>query len=132
MVAGRLGKEQLDWLAKILDKHADKPALLMMHHNPEIDSHKNGLKDTKELFEVIKDKKHVKGLFFGHTHNWNQKTHHDIHLVNLPPVAYVFQKGKPSGWVDCHVTDDAMELTLHSLDESHEQHLEKLKLSWRS
>ena len=22
-----------------------------------------------------------------------------IHLINLPPTAYVFEEGKPSGWV---------------------------------
>ena len=32
---GLLGAAQLQWLAKALDAHADKPALLVAHHNLE-------------------------------------------------------------------------------------------------
>ena len=31
---GLLGQEQLDWLAGALDANPDKPALVLIHHNP--------------------------------------------------------------------------------------------------
>lgn len=48
-IPGVVGPEQLGWLSKTLDSHADKPALVMVHHNPvaETDSKKTGgLLDT--------------------------------------------------------------------------------------
>ena len=33
---GLLGEQQLDWLAKSLDANNDKPALVMVHHNPGV------------------------------------------------------------------------------------------------
>ena len=35
-VRGKLGDDQLKWLAETLDADAKKPALVMVHHNPEI------------------------------------------------------------------------------------------------
>ena len=37
---------------------------------------------------------------FGHTHFWHRDQRKGIHLLNLPPVAYVFKKEAPSGSVD--------------------------------
>ena len=37
---------------------------------------------------------------YGHTHNWKVESDTSgIHLINLPPVSYVFREGEPSGWV---------------------------------
>ena len=33
---GTLGKEQRTWLARALDAHADKPAIIVTHHNPRL------------------------------------------------------------------------------------------------
>src|SRR5262245_23180291 len=33
---GFLGPQQLDWLAKTLDENPDKPALVLIHHNPGV------------------------------------------------------------------------------------------------
>jgi hypothetical protein len=51
--------------------------------------------------------------------------------VNLPPVAYVFQKGRPNGWVEATLRDDGMQLKLNCLDKSHPQHDETAELKWR-
>jgi 3',5'-cyclic-AMP phosphodiesterase len=32
---GELGNEQLDWLIKALDAHVDRPAMIMVHHDPQ-------------------------------------------------------------------------------------------------
>src|SRR5262245_32441199 len=43
---GLLGTEQLDWLAKALDENRDKPAAVLVHHNPGVEGKIDGLKDT--------------------------------------------------------------------------------------
>lgn len=129
---GKLGEAQLKWLAAVLDAKADKPALISVHHHPQWEGDKlAGIADTRELFELLTPRKHVKAVFFGHTHNWNQKVHAGIHLVNLPPVAYTFAKDKPSGWVEAALSATGMELTLHGVGPANDAHGQKLELAWR-
>jgi 3',5'-cyclic-AMP phosphodiesterase len=133
---GVLGKKQLDWLAGALDAKADKPALVMVHHDPD-DKPKpqgkvTGLTDAAALLEVLRPRKQVKVLFYGHTHDWHLEDRDGLHLVNFPPVAYPFKAGKPSGWVDAHLREDGMTLELRSIDPKHPQHGEKHELKWRA
>jgi len=133
---GVLGETQLKWLAATLDEHADKPALVSVHHHPVWPKNEPGFKnggitDTVALFEILQPRKQVKAVFFGHTHDWAITNHEGIHLVNLPPVAYIFTKGRPSGWVSAEVGRDGMKLALSALDKSHRQHGEKHVLAWR-
>jgi 3',5'-cyclic AMP phosphodiesterase CpdA len=136
VVTGELGGAQLEWLAKALDARADKPAILVAHHNPQFKPGPNnawgGLKDAKALFDLVADRKQVKAYIFGHTHEWRLSKMGDVHLVNLPPVAYVFQQGRPNGWVEATLRDDGMQLKLSCLDKSHPQHNEIADLKWRS
>ena len=130
---GKLGEAQLKWLAAALDAHPDKPALISVHHHPVFEGEKlGGIQDTKELLEILVSRKQVKAVFYGHTHAWGQKVHEGIHLVNLPPVAYVFDKTKPSGWVEAAVGGKGMELTCHGVGPKHDAHGKKLELAWRS
>ncbi len=130
---GKLEQGQRDWLAKALDEHRDKPALVMVHHNPHLDPTKpNGsLQDTAELFEILLPRKQVKALFFGHSHKWDLKEKDGMHLVNLPSVAYPFAKEQPTGWVDCHLQSGGMTLELRSHNEQHPAHGKKSELKWR-
>jgi 3',5'-cyclic AMP phosphodiesterase CpdA len=127
---GVLGQQQLDWLAEQLDHCAGKPALVMVHHNPDWREGTSGLTDTEQLFEVCKTRSHVKALFFGHTHHVSFSQKQGVHLVNLPPVAYVFNKDDPSGWVDATVRKDGIDLRLRSLDQDHPLHDKITKLNW--
>ncbi len=130
---GMLGKPQLDWLGKALDANADKPALVMLHHNPGITEAVPGLTDTGALLEVIRPRKQVKAYFFGHTHFWNiTRDDSGIHFINLPPTAYLFREGKPNGWVRAIVAADGMKLELRCLDTKHPQHGEVTDLKWRA
>ena len=129
---GKLGEAQLKWLAAALDAKPDKPALVSVHHHPQWEGEKiAGIQDTRELFEIITPRKQVKAVFYGHTHNWNVKTHDGIHLVNLPPIAYVFAKDKPSGWVEAAIGATGMDLTLHGVGPKNEAHGKKTTLAWR-
>jgi len=131
-IPGRLGKAQLDWLAKTLDAHADKPALLMAHHYPEKGGQGNGLQDTDALFDLIVPRKQVKAYFFGHSHRWALAKHEGIHLVNLPATAYVFANTEPSGWVDTRLHAGGTTLTLTAIDKKHPTHGKTFELKWRA
>ena len=129
---GRLGAEQLAWLARTLDQNANKPALILVHHNPGKDGNIGGLKDTAALFQVIRPRKQVKAFVYGHTHDWKVTPDDSgIHLINLPPVAYVFKEGRPSGWVRATLDRYGMDLELRCIESTHVGHGEKLRLKWR-
>lgn len=130
---GLLGPEQLQWLAKALDANPQTPALVVLHHNPGINGGNLGLKDTLPLFEVIRPRVQVKAYLYGHTHAWKVETDPSgIHLVNLPPVSYVFREGFPSGWVHAAIGPAGMRLELRCVDRTRKDHGQKVNLAWRS
>lgn len=129
---GVLGDAQRQWLAKALDAHADKPAIVMVHHTPDERPMTPGLVDTPALFETLLPRKHVKAIFFGHSHVWSVTQREGLHLVNLPPTAYVFDKKHPNGWVDATLAADGMRLRLHCLDKSHAANGQTHELKWRA
>ena len=131
---GALGEKQLAWLAKSLDANFNKPALVVIHHNPNLDgTSKGALMDTKELFEIIRPRKQVKAYFFGHSHSWSVETDSSgIHLVNLPPTAYLFDKTKPNGWVLADLEKKGTRLELRCLDRTHSEHGRVVDLKWRT
>ena len=55
----------------------------------------------------------------------------DIHLVNLPPTAYLFDKARPNGWVLAALKEDGATLTLNALDKRHADHGKTVDLKWR-
>jgi len=129
---GLIGREQLDWLASALDANQKKPALVMVHHNPGLTGNM-GLKDTMAFLEIIRPRRQVKAYIYGHTHTWRiDQDNSGIHLVNLPPVAYVFAKGEPSGWVRAGLQPDGISLELRSLDPAHKAHAQTTVLKWRA
>jgi hypothetical protein len=82
---------------------------------------------------VLRPRRQVKMLIYGHTHNWSVE--HDpagLHLINLPPVAYVFKKGNPSGWAHLRLEPNAGLLELRCLDPDHPAHRQIHRLEWRT
>jgi predicted phosphodiesterase len=130
---GVLGEEQRTWLSKALDARTDKPALVMVHHDPMlVEGKKTGLLDTAELMEILKPRRHVKAMIYGHTHTWRMTELEGIHLVNLPAVAYPFNKAEVTGWVDCTLHPDGMSLEMHAHDTAHAAHGKVSDLKWRT
>ena len=130
---GALGERQIDWVAEALDTHPDRPALIVVHHHPDANNpYTLGLRDTVPLYDVLLPRKHVKAVIFGHTHDWKTAEHEGLHLVNLPPVAYVFRAGRPNGWVDARLEENGILLELRSLDPRHKQHGQTVELMWRT
>jgi metallophosphoesterase superfamily enzyme len=135
-VPGRVGAEQLAWLAKALDERPDKPAIVVGHHDPMFetpppDKKPSGLLDTAELFKLLEPRKQVKAYVYGHTHAWGVKEHGGIHLVNLPPTSYPFVEGKPTGWVHAMLRPDGARFEMRCLDAKHPQHGQVADLKWR-
>jgi 3',5'-cyclic-AMP phosphodiesterase len=129
---GRLGDAQRSWLAKTLDANPDKPAILVMHHNPGRRDQIGSLEDTQELLDIIRPRKQVKAWIYGHSHVWGVKPDESgIHLINLPPVAYTFSKTDPNGWVHARLEREGIRLELRTLNPTHSQQGETLELKWR-
>lgn len=128
---GRLGEKQLAWLAAALDAQKDKPALILAHHHPDWEGKSNGLKDTTALFDLLLPRRQVKAYFFGHAHRWSIGRYKEIHLVNLPTTAWLFDPTQPNGFVTIRLQPEGVTLTLHALDGKHPKHGETVELPWR-
>lgn len=132
---GKIGEEQLAWLAKALDVRADKPALVMVHQYPQrglAGDKPTGLVDDEALFAVLKPRKQVKAYLNGHGHVWKFEKWDDIHIIHLPTVAYTFDKQQTAGWAMAAAHDDALELTFQALDATHKFHDQKIRLAYRT
>ncbi len=136
VVTGELGQPQLDWLASALDAHAEKPAIVMGHHNlqfqlKESQTRIGGLKDSQQFVDVLNARPHVQAYIFGHTHHWSVgEMQDDLHLVNLPACSYVFNPAHPNGWVRAKFGPDQLALELRALDHSHPEHGEQHEISY--
>lgn len=132
-VAGAVGEGQLRWLADALAARDNKPALVVVHHNPDPeDPTRGGLFDTHALLELLAARRRVKALVFGHSHAWSVRQEDGLYLINLPPVAYVFKEGMPNGWVDVRLTETGATLELRCIDPAQKQHGERHELTWRN
>jgi 3',5'-cyclic AMP phosphodiesterase CpdA len=126
---GEIGKPQLDWLANSLDARKDKPAILIAHHNLEWPG---GLMDGTELLDLAAQHKQAKAYFYGHTHCWNVRKEKDIHIVNVPATAWLFDKTQPRGWLDIQLTENGATIVMNALDKKHRKHGERVELKWRA
>jgi len=130
---GEIGGEQMDWLAQELDARPGKPAIIVVHHNPQFPAVTTGLLDSAMLLDVLAKRKQAKAVIFGHTHDWHITQHESgVHLINLPPTCYPFKDGRPSGWVRATLGQDGMEMELRCLDTKHPEHAQVQTLKWRA
>lgn len=129
---GILGDQQLDWLAKQLDQRADKPALIFGHFNPYPNRGvrpNKGMRDGPALLKLLAERKHARGYFYGHTHEWQHDQQDHLHLINQPAVSYYFGKGHAHGWVDMKLTPTSADLELHCINRKHPQHGDRRLIS---
>lgn len=140
-VEGEIGKEQLDWLAKFLRENPGKPSIIVGHHYPQVFREDiipgdekikiSGLVDSTEFLAGLSKLPAAKAYLYGHSHLWGyQREAGGLHMVNLPPTAYVFQEGKPNGWVRATLGEKGMNLELRCLDPGHPSQGEKRVLEW--
>jgi Icc protein len=128
---GNVGAAQLARLRAELDARPGKPAVVLVHHHPSESLWNTGLTDTAALYATIVPRRQVKALVFGHTHVWSLAAYEGIHLVNLPPTAYVFSGRDPNGWADLLLRDGGATFSLHALDKARRRDGEQFKVEWR-
>lgn len=129
-VAGFLGKEQRQWLAGYLPGHADRPILIFVHHT--LGDGDGDLLDAERMFEILRPHRHVKAVFYGHSHVWEQTQRDGLQLINLPAVGYNFRDQDPVGWVQARVQADGVELTLHAIGGNTADDGKTYRVKWSS
>jgi 3',5'-cyclic-AMP phosphodiesterase len=134
---GLIGEAQLNWLTKLLDQHADKPALLFAHHNPRLGGDPihfpGGLEDSEELWKSLGARKHVKAYLHGHIHHRDFFRHEGIHILNTPATSYVAdKKTSTTGWTMLQLTPTGAEATTHTHQPDHAWNGVKVELKWRT
>jgi len=128
---GLLGDAQRAWLGRTLDAPG-KPAFVMAHHNPDTREKPSGLVDTPALFKALALRTRAKVYAFGHTHRWSYRQHGDVHLVNVPATAHLFDKKQPRGWLDARIETGGARVTLNVLKTSDPRHGKTERLAWRA
>lgn len=147
---GILGKEQLGWLESVLDSEADKPAIVVMHHNidPSAEYEKQsgrkelvlqsagpvqkitGLEDTDRLLDLLQGKSQVKAVVTGHRHQYRIFKWRKLHFIHLPAVGYTFDAREPAGWSLLKLREGGAAVELRTLDAMHERNRTRVSLSW--
>ncbi|MFO1486430.1 MAG: metallophosphoesterase [Verrucomicrobiaceae bacterium] len=134
---GDLGESQRHWLTKELDANADKPALILAHHNPRLGGDPKhfpgGLEDSEELWKLLAARKHVKAYIHGHIHHRDFFEHEGIHILNTPAVGYVADKKlSTTGWTMLRLAGGGAEVTTHTHQADHAWNGVKVPLKWRA
>jgi 3',5'-cyclic-AMP phosphodiesterase len=134
---GLIGDAQMEWLTKLLDQHADKPALLFAHHNPRLGGDPihfpGGLEDSEPLWKAIAARKNVKAYIHGHIHHRDFFQHEGIHILNTPATSYVAdKKTSTTGWTMLRLTAGGAEVITHTHQADHAWNGVKVDLKWRS
>lgn len=129
--AGLLREHQRFWLAEYLRTHDDRPVVLFVHHT--LGDGDGDLLDAGRLFEILRPRRQVKAVFYGHSHSWDIGGRQGVKLINLPSLGYNFGKGgkdQPVGWVDARSRRDGVDPTLHAIAGNRAQDGRTTRISW--
>ena len=55
----------------------------------------------------------------------------EIHLVNVPATAWLFDSKQPRGWLDVTLQQAGATVVMNALDKKHAKHGERHELKWR-
>jgi len=134
---GTIGSVQMKWLMQSLDAHRDKPAIIVTHHNPRLGGDPKhfpgGLIDSRELWDALEPRRHVKAYVHGHVHHWSLAKHRGIHIINTPATSYVGNKAvSTTGWTTGRFDRGGVVLNISTHDRSHRWNGESVRLKWRT
>jgi hypothetical protein len=87
--------------------------------------------DAEALLTILRPRRAVKALFFGHTHEYRRDQQDGLHLINLPAVGYNFSDPFPVGWVDASFTGRNLTLKLHAIAGERRDDGKVTELTWR-
>jgi Icc-related predicted phosphoesterase len=134
---GLIGEAQTGWLTKLLDQHADKPALVFAHHNPRLGGDPlhfpGGLEDSEALWNAFATRPQVKAYVHGHIHHRNFFEHQGVHILNTPATSYVAdKKTSTTGWTMARLSAAGGTFTTHTHFPDHEWNGVAVELKWRA
>lgn len=134
---GTIGSEQRKWLAEALDANADRPAIIVAHHNPRLGGDPlhfpGGLIDSRELWSILARRSHVKAYIHGHIHDRGVAEHQGIQIINTPATSYVADpKKSTTGWTVARLSGTGITLTTRTTDDSHPWNGQTKSLTWRT
>lgn len=94
---GRLGSRQIERLDQLLTQHANRHALVCLHHHP-IAMHSQwldqvGLEDTEQFQTCLKAHPQVRGVIWGHVHQELDSTRDGIRYMATPATCAQFLPG---------------------------------------
>lgn len=112
-VAGLLGKATRSWLKTYLDQADRRPTLFFVHHS--LGDGDGNLLDSGRFFEIVRPHKHVKAIFYGHSHRYHIELQDHIYLINQPALGYNFNDNEPVGWLDATFSPQGVDLTLRAI-----------------
>ncbi len=95
--AGSLGNAQLQRLQQLLNLHADRHALIALHHHP-IKMHSDwldqvGLQDTDDFHHCITRHANIRGVLWGHVHQALDHQQDGIRYMATPATCVQFLPG---------------------------------------
>lgn len=133
---GALGAEQIAWMLARIDEVADRPVVLIGHHNIALGGDPahfpGGITDTEAFWPEVVKRPQVKAYVHGHTHEWTLAMHTGIHIVSTLACAYVSNPAiHTTGWTAARFTPRGVELKLRTLDPGHVWNGEKKWFFWR-
>jgi Icc protein len=104
MAAGRLGEDELARLDAALAAHADRHALVCLHHHPIAAGSRwldtVGLENGEALFEVLDRHRNVRALLWGHVHQAFDGERDGVRLLATPSTCAQFKPGSDNFAID--------------------------------
>lgn len=128
-VSGLLGKGQRMWIESYLQTAPNLPTVLFVHHT--LDDGDGALLDAPRLFDVIRERRMVKAIVYGHSHVYGYRKEGDIDLINLPAIGYNFSDAQPVGWVEAVFSSEGAAFTLHAMAGNRANDRQTTRIRWR-
>ncbi len=94
---GQIKKGDLVHIESLLEKHKEKPAVVIIHHPPVLTGSswmdKIGLSNKEEFLNTLAHYPNVKTILFGHVHQEIESQFQHMRLMGTPSTCYQFKPG---------------------------------------